>query len=108
MMILRKGIGVTHILSRFGFSSGTLLPVAIAEVDGQSARGIKWHGSSYEKSRRKAEKIKKPFSLSNCVVYFYRCIAFGFPKVLSYPIWKRWRFQGKVKKMDLFQHYLRL
>ena len=78
----REGFGVTHILASFGFSSGTLLPIAIAEVDGRVAQALSGMAVRYEKSRRKTEEIKKSSYLSYCAFYFYRRIAYGFPKVL--------------------------
>lgn len=59
----REGCDVSQILSRFGFSSSTLLPVAIAELDGRLAVALK--GMAI-RLRKKEEKQKK---LKNLLVY---------------------------------------
>lgn len=59
----KQGLGVTHILGRFDFSSSTLLPVAIAELDGRLALALKGMAA---RLRRKEEKQKK---LKNLLAY---------------------------------------
>ena len=59
----KEGLGVTHILTRFGFSPSTLLPVAIAEMDGRLALALKGMAA---RLRRKEEKQKK---LKNLLAY---------------------------------------
>ena len=60
---LKKGLGVTSILGRFGFSSYMLLPVANAELDGRLALALKGMAA---RLRRKEEKQKK---LKNLLTY---------------------------------------
>ncbi|MBO0586440.1 competence type IV pilus assembly protein ComGB [Sporosarcina sp. E16_8] len=59
----KKGLGVTHILASFGFSSGTLLPIAIAEVDGRVAQAI---GCMAIRMRKVEEKRRK---FRNILIY---------------------------------------
>lgn len=59
----KEGFGVTHILASFGFSSGTLLPIAIAEVDGRVAQAL----SGMSVRMRKAEEKRK--KLRNLLIY---------------------------------------
>ncbi|WP_203246919.1 competence type IV pilus assembly protein ComGB [Sporosarcina beigongshangi] len=60
---LKKGLGVTSILRRLGFSSAMLLPVAIAELDGRLALAMK---GMAQRLRGKEEKQKK---LKNLLAY---------------------------------------
>ena len=54
----KKGFGVTHILASFGFSSGTLLPIAIAEVDGRVAQALRGMAVRMRKAEEKRKKLK--------------------------------------------------
>lgn len=54
----KEGFGVTHILASFGFSSGTLLPIAIAEVDGRVAQALSGMAVRMRKAEEKRKKLK--------------------------------------------------
>lgn len=54
----KEGFGVTHILASFGFSSGTLLPIAIAEVDGRVAQALSGMAERMGKAEEKRKKLK--------------------------------------------------
>ncbi|MFJ7933666.1 competence type IV pilus assembly protein ComGB [Sporosarcina sp. NPDC096371] len=54
----KEGLGVTQILSRFGFSSNVLLPVAIAELDGRLALALKGMAARLRKKEEKQKKLK--------------------------------------------------
>ena len=56
---LKNGYGVTAILQRLGYSTQTLLPVAIAEVDGQIVRALKGMADRLKKKEEKQKKFKK-------------------------------------------------
>ncbi|MCG7336370.1 type II secretion system F family protein [Sporosarcina sp. ACRSM] len=56
---LKSGFGVTAILRRLGFSDQSLLPVAIAEVDGQLVRALKGMADRLKKKEAKQKKLKK-------------------------------------------------
>ncbi|MER2088759.1 MAG: competence type IV pilus assembly protein ComGB [Sporosarcina sp.] len=59
----KEGLGVIHILSRIGFSSSALLPIAIAEMDGRVAQAL---GGTAARLKRTEEKRKK---LKNLLIY---------------------------------------
>lgn len=54
----KEGFGVTHVLARLGFSSGSLLPVAIAEIDGRVAQALKGMSVRLERAEEKKKKLK--------------------------------------------------
>lgn len=54
----RSGLGVTHILGRFGFSPGLLLPVAIAEIDGKLAEALLGMAVRLRSLDEKRKKLK--------------------------------------------------
>ena len=54
----KNGLSVTHILARFGFSSGTLLPIAIAEMDGRVAQALSGMASRMRKTEENRKKLK--------------------------------------------------
>lgn len=55
---LKAGLGVTPILSRIGFSSSVLLPVAIAELDGRLALALKGMAVRLRRKEEKQQKLK--------------------------------------------------
>ena len=54
----KEGFGVTHVLARLGFSSGVLLPVAIAEIDGRVAQALEGVSVRLERAEEKKKKLK--------------------------------------------------
>ena len=58
----RKGYGVSEVLSRFGFPSGTLLPIAIAEKNGELTDALKGMANRMVKLEETKRKIKNLIS----------------------------------------------
>lgn len=54
---LSAGHGVTHILQRIGFSSGSLLPIAIAEIDGNLGRALTEMANRMQSKEDKQKKL---------------------------------------------------
>ncbi|KAA0966054.1 hypothetical protein FQ087_07330 [Sporosarcina sp. ANT_H38] len=55
----KEGFGVTHILASLGFSTGTLLPIAIAEIDGRVAQSLSGMAVRMRIAEEKRKKLKK-------------------------------------------------
>jgi len=55
---LSAGLGVTHILRRLGFTSASLLPVAIAEIDGQLGRALLEMANRLKSKEEKQKRLK--------------------------------------------------
>ena len=86
---LKRGFGVTHILRQLGFSTATLLPVAIAEMDGQLVRALEGMADRLRKKEEKQKKLK--------ILLVYPCILFIFISALLIAfrrffclIWRCW------------------
>ena len=71
---LKRGFGVTHILRQLGFSTASLLPVAIAEMDGQLVRALEGMADRLRKKEGKQKKLKS--------LLVYPCILFVFISAL--------------------------
>ena len=54
----KEGLGVTHILARLGFSSGNLLPIAIAEMEGRVEQAMSGMAIRMRKTEEKRKKLK--------------------------------------------------
>jgi len=54
----KEGYGVSHILASLGFSSATLLPIAVAEVDGRVAQALSGMAVRMKKAEEKRKKLK--------------------------------------------------
>ncbi|MFS0575209.1 competence type IV pilus assembly protein ComGB [Sporosarcina sp. 179-K 3D1 HS] len=55
---LTAGHGVTHILRRIGFAPGSLLPVAIAEIDGQLGRALNEMANRLNNKEEKQKRLR--------------------------------------------------
>lgn len=55
---LSAGLGVTHILRRLGFTAASLLPVAIAEIDGQLGRALLEMANRLKSTEEKQKRLK--------------------------------------------------
>lgn len=53
----RRGLNVTHILSRIGFSANALLPIAIAEKDGRLCEALEGMAVRLEKTEAAKKKL---------------------------------------------------
>lgn len=74
----RKGLTVSHILSRLGFSSGTLLPVAIAERDGRLAEALEGMSVRLEKTEEVKKRLKSLLAYPAVLFAFITVLLIGF------------------------------
>lgn len=74
----RKGYGVTHILSRLGFPSRTLLPVVIAEVDGRLADALSSMSIHMKKTEEAQKKLKKLLAYPTVLFIFITLLLLAF------------------------------
>ncbi len=58
----RNGLGISVVLARLGFRSGTLLPIAIAESNGQMVEALRSVGSRLEKVEEAKRKLRNLLS----------------------------------------------
>lgn len=56
---LKKGYGVSHIMKSLGFGHSILLPIVIAEVDGDLIRALKEVAGRVRRKTQKQQQIKK-------------------------------------------------
>lgn len=75
---LKSGYGVTPILRRLGFSTQSLLPVAIAEVDGQIVRALKGMADRLKKKEEKQKKLKKLLIYPSILFIFISILLLAF------------------------------
>ena len=83
----RKGYGVTHILSRLGFPSRTLLPVVIAEVDGRLADALSGMAIHMKKTEEAQKKLKNLLAYPTVLFIFITLLLLAF-RSFFYRTWK--------------------
>ncbi|MCZ2260078.1 competence type IV pilus assembly protein ComGB [Sporosarcina sp. G11-34] len=76
----RSGYGVTQILSYLGFSSGSLLPVVIAEVDGRLSDALHGMAIRLKKSDEAQRKIKRLLAYPTTLFIFITLLLLAFRK----------------------------
>lgn len=74
----RKGLNVTHILSRIGFSSNALLPVAIAEKDGRLSEALNGMSLRLEKTEAAKKKLRNLLAYPAVLFVFISILLVGF------------------------------
>ncbi|WP_318615012.1 competence type IV pilus assembly protein ComGB [Sporosarcina sp. YIM B06819] len=75
---LKKGLGVTLILSRIGFSTGMLLPIAIAELDGRLALALKEMAARLRKKEQQQRKLKNLLAYPTVLFVFIGALLLAF------------------------------
>lgn len=76
----RKGLTVSHVLGRIGFSSSTLLPIAIAERDGRLAESLVEMAGRLEKAEEVSKKLKSLLAYPAVLFVFITVLLVGFRK----------------------------
>ena len=76
----RSGYGVTEILSYLGFSSESLLPVVIAEVDGRLSDALNGMAIRLKKSDEAQKKIKRLLAYPTILFIFITLLLLAFRK----------------------------
>lgn len=76
----REGLGVTHILSFLGFPSRILLPIVIAEVDGQLADALNGMAQRLKKADEAQKKLKSLLAYPSMLFIFITLLLLAFRK----------------------------
>lgn len=103
----KEGFGVTHILASFGFSSGTLLPIAIAEVDGRVAQALRGMAVRMRKAEEKRKKLKNLLIYPVVLFILIAALLMAFRRYFL-PNMEALAISRKGQGGDLFRHYPRL
>lgn len=75
---LRDGYGVSHILSHLGFSKSALLPVVIAEKDGQLDKALQGIAKRLSKSEEAKKKLRNLLAYPAVLFVFIFILLIGF------------------------------
>lgn len=75
---LREGYGVSHILSRLGFSSSALLPIVIAEQDGKLDNALQGVSKRLKKSEEAQRKLRSLLAYPVVLFVFISVLLVGF------------------------------
>ncbi len=74
----RKGLNVTHILKRIGFSANALLPIAIAEKDGRLSDALEGMALRLEKTEAAKKKLRNLLAYPAVLFIFISVLLVGF------------------------------
>ena len=74
----REGHDVTHILRHLGFTSSTLLPVAIAEKNGRLDEALHGMANRLKKTEEMTKKLKSLLAYPTVLFIFITVLLFGF------------------------------
>lgn len=77
---LKNGLGVTDILRRLGFSNESLLPIAIAEVDGQLVLALEGMADRLRNKEEKQKQLKKLLIYPSVLFVFILTLLLAFRK----------------------------
>ncbi|MBE1553758.1 competence type IV pilus assembly protein ComGB [Sporosarcina limicola] len=77
----KEGFGVTHLLGQVGFSPGSLLPVAIAEIDGRLAQALNGMAKRLRKKEEKQKKLKNLLMYPLVLFFFITALLIAFRRL---------------------------